>query len=59
VEYNHLVLALTDEAAEMTIFAGGIALFTPDDDWVRPIQRVLCRVDQERGGIGSGGGDME
>ena len=46
VEYDHLKLVLTDETVEITVFNRGITLFTTDDERVRRIHRVLCRLDK-------------
>jgi len=48
VEYDNLRLVLTDDTVEITIFNRGIALFTTDDERLRRIHRVLCRLDKER-----------
>jgi hypothetical protein len=47
VEYDHLNLVLTDNTVEITIFNRGITLFTTDDERVRRIHRVLCKLDKE------------
>ena len=46
VEYDHLKLILTDDTVEITVFNRGIMLFTSDDEEVRRIPRVLCKLDQ-------------
>lgn len=46
VEYDHLRLILTKDIAEITVFNRGITLFTSDDEKVRRINRVLCKLDQ-------------
>lgn len=46
VEYDHLKLILTDGTVEITVFNRGITLFTSDDEKVRRIHRVLCKLDQ-------------
>ena len=46
VEYDHLRLILTDDTVEITVFNRGITLFTSDDEKVRRIHRVLCKLDQ-------------
>ena len=57
VEYDHLKLVLTpacrdargagrDDKVEITVFNRGITLFTTDDERVRRIHRVLCKLDE-------------
>jgi hypothetical protein len=46
LEYDHLKLVLTDDAVEITVFNRGITLLTSDDERVRRIYRVLCKVDE-------------
>ena len=46
VEYDHLKLILTDDTVEITVFNRGITLFTSDDEKVRCIHRVLCKIDR-------------
>jgi len=46
VEYDHLNLVLTDETIEITVFNRGIALFFTDDERIRRIHRVLCKLDR-------------
>ena len=48
VEYDHLKLVLTDDTVEITVFTRGIALFMSDDERVRRIHRVLCKLDGSR-----------
>ena len=50
VEYDHLRLMLTDDTVEITVFNRGITLFTSDDEKVRCIHRVLCKLDQPGNG---------
>lgn len=45
VEYDHLRLVLTDDAVEIEVFNRGITLFTTDDEKVKRIHRVLCKLD--------------
>jgi len=45
VEYDHLRLVLTDDTVEITVFNRGIMLFTSDDEHVRCIHRVLCKLE--------------
>lgn len=46
VEYDYLKLVLTDDTVEITVFNRGITLFTSDDERVRRIHRVLCKLDK-------------
>lgn len=48
VEYDHLRLILTDDTVEITVFNRGITLFLSDDEKVRRIHRVLCKLDQPK-----------
>ena len=50
VEYDHLKLVFTDVTVEITVFNRGIMLFTSDDERVRRIHRLLCKLDA----LGSG-----
>ncbi len=50
VEYDHLRLILTDDTVEITVFNRGILLFTSDDERVRRIHRVLCKLDSSEDG---------
>jgi len=45
MEYDNLKLVLTDDTVEITIFNRGIALFMSDDERIRRIHRVLCKLD--------------
>lgn len=45
VEYDHLRLVLTDDTVEITVYNRSIMLFTLDDDRVRCIHRVLCKLE--------------
>ena len=45
VEYDHLRLILTDKIIEIEFFNRGITLFMTDDDTVKRIHRVLCKLD--------------
>jgi hypothetical protein len=45
VEYDNLKLVLTDDTVEITVFNRGIALFMSDDERIRCIHRVLCKLD--------------
>lgn len=44
-EYDHLKLVLTDAAVEITVYNRGIALFLTDDERIRRIHRVMCKLD--------------
>lgn len=46
VEYDHLKLVLTDDTVEITVFNRGIVLSTTNDERVRRIHRVPCRLDK-------------
>jgi hypothetical protein len=46
VEYDNLKMVLADDTVEITVFNRGITLFTSDDEKVRRIHRVLCRLDE-------------
>ena len=46
VEYDHLRLVLTDDTVEIAVFNRGITLFMSDDERVRRIHRVLCKLDE-------------
>jgi len=59
VEYDHLKLVLTDDTVEITVFNRGITLFISDDERVRRIHRVLCRLDKEQDMLRNGGGGAE
>lgn len=45
MEYDNLKLVLTDDAVEITVFNRGITLFVSDDERIRRIHRVLCKLD--------------
>jgi len=45
IEYDNLKLVLTDDTVEITVFNRGIALFVSDDERVRRIHRLLCKLD--------------
>ncbi|MFC1492111.1 hypothetical protein ACFLQ0_05955 [Nitrospinota bacterium] len=45
VEYDHLRLVLKDDTVEITVFNRGITLLMSDDEQVRQIHRVLCKLD--------------
>lgn len=46
MEYDNLKLVLTDDTVEITVFNRGIALFVSDDERIRCIHRVLCKLDR-------------
>jgi hypothetical protein len=46
VEYDNLKVVLTDDTVEITVFNRGIALFISDDERIRRIHRVLCKLDE-------------
>lgn len=48
VEYDHLRLVLTHDVVEIEVFNRGITLFTTNDDRVKRIHRVLCRLDNRK-----------
>lgn len=45
MEYDYLKLILTDDTVEITVYNRGIALFMLDDERIRRIHRVLCKLD--------------
>ena len=45
MEYDNLKLVLSDDTVEITILNRGITLFMSDDERVRRIHRVLCKLD--------------
>ena len=45
MEYDNLKLVLTDDTVEITVFNRGMTLFMSDDERVRRIHRVLCKLD--------------
>jgi len=46
IEYDHLRLTLTDDVVEIEFFNRGITLFMTDDEKVKRIHRVLCKLDR-------------
>ena len=40
---------MTDDAVDITVFSRGIALFTSDDERVRRIHWVLCKLNRGSG----------
>jgi hypothetical protein len=59
VEYDHLKLVSSEGEVEIEFFNRGITLLFTDDERVRRIHRVLCRLDEEQAVIRSGGGGSE
>lgn len=49
IQYDHLRLILTDDTVEITVFNRGIALLMTDDERIRRIHRMLCKLDKRRG----------
>jgi hypothetical protein len=45
MEHDNLKLVLTDDTVEITVFNRGIGLFMSEDERVRRIHRVLCKLD--------------
>jgi len=45
MEYDNLKLVLTDDTVEITVFNREMTLFMSDDERVRRIHRVLCKLD--------------
>ena len=45
-EYDHLKLVLTDDVIEIEFFNRGITLFVTDNEDVRRIHRVMCKLDK-------------
>ena len=50
VEYDHLRLVLTDDVVEIKVFNRGITLFMTDDEKVKRIHRLLCKLDKAGNG---------
>jgi len=46
IEYDHLKLDLTDDVVEIEVFNRGITLIFSNDERVRRIHRVLCKLDK-------------
>jgi hypothetical protein len=46
VEYDHLKLVTADKTTEITVFNRGITLIFTNDERVRWIHRVLCKLDR-------------
>lgn len=46
VEYDHLRLVLTDDVVDIKVFNRGITLFVTDDEKVKRIHRVLCKLSE-------------
>ncbi|MBW2109184.1 MAG: hypothetical protein JRI36_11055 [Deltaproteobacteria bacterium] len=49
-EYDHLRMTSEGKTVEITVFNRGISLFFMDDEKVRRIHRVLCKLDKPGGG---------
>jgi len=49
VEYDGLKLVLSDDTVEIIVFNRGIMLFMSDDERMRRIHRVLCKLDKAGG----------
>ena len=47
-EYDHLKLILTDDVVEITVFNRGFLLYTTEDERIKRIHRVLCKLDHIR-----------
>jgi hypothetical protein len=45
IEYDNLKLVLTDATVEITVLNRGIVLITSDDERVRGIHQVICKLD--------------
>jgi len=48
-EYDHLKMTLEGKIVEITVFNRGITLLFSDDEKVRRIHRVLCKLDKPGG----------
>ncbi len=48
IEYDHLRLVLTDDVAEIEVFNRGITLLFTDNEKVKRIHRVLCKLDDRK-----------
>jgi hypothetical protein len=48
VEYDRLRIVLTDDVVEIEVFNRGIILFMTDDEKVKRIHRVLCKLDDRK-----------
>jgi hypothetical protein len=46
IEYDQIRLVLTDDVVEIEVFNRGITLFMTDDEKVKRIHRVLCKLDR-------------
>jgi hypothetical protein len=45
IQYDHLKLILTDDVVEITVFNRGIMLVISDDESIRRIHRILCKLE--------------
>jgi hypothetical protein len=50
VEYDHVKLVTADKTTEITVFNRGITLIFTNDERVRRIHRVLCKLDRTEEG---------
>ena len=48
IQYDHLKLILTDDVVEIRVFNRGIMLVLSDDEIIRRIHRVLCKLEDAR-----------
>lgn len=48
VEYDHPRLVLTSDVVEIEVFNRGITLFMTEDEKVKRIHRVLCKLDERK-----------
>ena len=48
VEYEHLWLVQVSDVIEMKVFNRGIALLVADDEKMKRIHRVPCKVDERK-----------
>ncbi len=48
LQYDHLKLVFTDTTVEITVFNRAITLFIENNEQVRRIHRVLCKLDDPR-----------
>jgi len=48
IEYDHLRLVLTADVVEIEVFNRGITLFMTNDEKVKRIHRVLCKLDDRK-----------
>jgi hypothetical protein len=48
IEYDHLRLVLKDDVVEIEVFNRGITLLFTNDEKVKRIHRVLCKLDDRK-----------